>query len=343
MLDQPDMIARYDKSDALGVITSLPNQLSHEFPLPAGLAEMRGVSSIVLTGMGGSAQGAEFIKTWLSDRLLVPFVVVRDYTLPAFVGPDTLVIAASYSGNTEETLSAIHDASVKKARIIVITAGGKLLEAAKVLEYPHFVLPGGLQPRFAVLYAVRALTTVIESIGLAEGILDELAASGEWLRGQLGVWAPTVPAADNHAKQIAQALVGHVAVVYAGPVLGFAAMKWKIAFNENAKNIAFYNYFPEMNHNEFIGWQFPQSSGLKVIELRSDLDNAQITKRFDITNRLLSAAFAPIEVHAAGETKLQQLVWSIGLGEYVATYLAFLNGIDPTSVGLVEKLKTELA
>ncbi len=343
MLDQPDMIARYDKSDALGVITGLPGQLGHDFPVPEGLAEMPGVTSIVLTGMGGSAQGAEFIKTWLADRLTVPFIVVRDYALPAFVGPDALVIASSYSGNTEETLAAISDASAKKARIVVITAGGALLETAKTMKYPHFVLPGGLQPRFAVLYAVRAITTVIESIGLAEGILDELEASGEWLSGQLSSWGPGVPSTDNHAKQVAQALVGHVAVVYAGPTLGFAAMKWKIAFNENAKNIAFYNYFPEMNHNEFIGWQFPQSSGLKVIELRSDLDNAQITKRFDITNRLLSASFSPIEVHASGDTKLRQLVWTIGLGEYVATYLAFLNGTDPTPVGLVEKLKAELA
>lgn len=343
MLDQTDMIARYDKSDALGVITGLPAQLSYDFPVPAGLAEMHGISCIVLTGMGGSAQGAEFIKTWLGGRLTVPVVIVRDYALPAFVGPHTLVIAASYSGNTEESLAAIKDAEIKKAHIVVITAGGKLLETAKTKAYPYFAIPGGLQPRFAVLYAVRALATLIESIGLMEGILDELEASGVWLGSRLVAWGPAVPTADNQAKQISQALVGHVAVVYAGPTLTFAAMKWKIAFNENAKNIAFYNYFPEMNHNEFIGWQFPQASGLKVIELRSDLDNPQINKRFDITNRLLSASFAAIEVHAAGDTQLQQLVWTIGLGEYVATYLAFLNGTDPTPVGLVEKLKSELA
>lgn len=343
MLDQPDMIARYDKSDALGVITGLPNQLSHDFLVPEGLAEMRGISSIVLTGMGGSAQGAEFVKTWLSDRLSVPLVIVRDYALPAFVGPDTLVIAASYSGNTEETLTAIKDASAKKARIVVIAAGGKLLETAKTMDYPYFVLPGGLQPRFAVLYAVRALVTVIETLGLVSGVLDELAAAGKWLDGQLGAWAPDVPTTDNAAKRIAESLVGHVAVVYAGPTLAFAAMKWKIAFNENSKNIAFYNYFPEMDHNEFIGWQFPKASGIKVIELRSDLDSTQEIDRFDITNRLLSASFAPIEVHAVGDTKLRQLVWTIGLGEHVACYLAFLNGIDPTPVLLVEKLKTELA
>lgn len=343
MLDQQDFIDRYDKHDALGIIAELPGQLQHDFPVPAGLESLTGVTSLVLTGMGGSAQSAEFIKTWLGDRLPVPLVIVRDYSLPAFVGPDTLVIAASYSGNTEETLAALSDAEAKKARIVVVAAGGRLLEAAKTRKYPHFVLPGGLQPRFAVLYAVRALAMVIQTLGLVPHVTDELAASGAWLEGELGAWAPNVPTADNPAKQIAGALVGHAAVVYAGPTLAFAAMKWKIAFNENAKNIAFYNYFPEMNHNEFIGWQFPERSGLKVIELRSDLDNAQIAKRFDITNRLLSASFAPTQVQAGGETKLQQLVWAIGLGEYVATYLAFLNGTDPTPVGMVEKLKGELA
>jgi glucose/mannose-6-phosphate isomerase len=151
-----------------------------------------------------------------------------------------------------------------------------------------------------------------------------------------------VPTADNPAKQIAGALVGHAAVVYSGPALGFLAMRWKIALNENAKNLAFYNYFPEMNHNEFVGWGHPEQHGLKVIELRSDFDNDRIIKRFDVTNRLLSDRFAPIEVHAKGETRLQQMFWTLLLGDFVSVYLAILNGVDPTPVDLVEKLKQEL-
>lgn len=342
MLDQPDVIARYDKSDALGVITGLPGQLAHTYPVPDGLADMTGITSIVLTGMGGSAQGAEFINTWLSDRLSIPVIIVRDYEIPAFIGPDTLILASSYSGNTEEALAAIHHAADKKAHIVVITSGGKLLEIAKERNYPLYVVPSGFQPRFAVLYDVRAIASVIQALGLAEGILDELEASGTWLEGQLGAWSPAVATIDNPAKRIAEQLVGHPVVVYAGPSLKFAAMKWKIAFNENAKNIAFYNYLPEMDHNEFIGWEHPKRSGLKVIELLSDLDISQVIKRFEISNKLLSEYFEPIKVHADGETRLQQLVWTIGMGEYVATYLAFLNGIDPTPVDMVEKLKAQL-
>ncbi len=343
MLDQADFIARYDKHDALGVIAGMARQLGHDFPVPAGLEELGEIHQVVLAGMGGSAQPGEFIKTWLGDQLKVPFVVVRDYTLPAFVGPNTLVVASSYSGNTEETLAATAEAQQRGAKIAVVTAGGKLLDMAKAKGYPHLVVPGGIQPRMAVLYAVRAWVTLLEGAGLVKGALNELAAAGKWLESQTPDWEPGVATPHNAAKQIASELVGHPAVVYAGPTLSFAAMKWKIALNENAKHIAFYNYLPEFNHNEFIGWSHPERSGLKVVELQSNLDLPQIQKRFEVSNRLLSSAFAPIEVHAVGETKLQQLVWTILLGEYVATYLACLNGIDPTPVDLVEKLKTELA
>jgi glucose/mannose-6-phosphate isomerase len=341
MLDEADVIARYDKEDALKVIAGLPEQLRRDYAETPGLPRREDISCIVLAGMGGSAQPGEFIKTWLGDRLPVPFVIVRDYALPAFVGPDTLVVASSYSGNTEETIAALAEAEKRGAKIVVSAAGGKLLETARAKGLPHFELPNALQPRMAVLYAVRAMVTLLERLGLVEGALDDMAAAGTWLAGQMK-WGADVPAASNPAKQIAGELVGHPVVVYAGPVLGFAAMKWKIAFNENAKNIAFYNYFPELNHNEFIGWGHPERSGLKVIELRSDLDHERVQKRFDVTNRLRSDIFAPIEVQAEGKTRLEQLVWTIALGEYTATYLAILNKVDPTPVDLVERFKKEL-
>jgi glucose/mannose-6-phosphate isomerase len=168
MLDQPDYIARYDKHDALGVVARQPEQLRqvHEAGDLKGVGD--GVRQIVVAGMGGSALAAEFVRSWLADRLPVPVVIVRDYVLPAFVGPDTLVVASSYSGNTEEGLSALHEAERCRARIVVMTSGGKLLELAEAkghprvglpAAHPHFDLPRGLQPRLAVLYGVRALAT----------------------------------------------------------------------------------------------------------------------------------------------------------------------------------------
>jgi glucose/mannose-6-phosphate isomerase len=341
MLDKPDFIARYDRQDVLGVNSEMPKQLGHEFP-EVELGDVKGITSIVLAGMGGSAQPGEFINTWLGSRLPVPFIIVRDYALPAHVGAGSLVIVSSYSGNTEETLATFAEAKERGARMAVLAGGGKLLELAKQEKLPYFELPKALQPRMGVLYAVRALAQLFETAGLADGLLDDLAEAGKWLAGEVGDWAGTVPTEKNVAKQIANDIVGHACVVYAGPTLAFAAMKLKIAFNENAKNIAFYNMFPELNHNEFIGWLHPERSGLKVIELTSDLDHPQVKKRIEVTNRLLSSAFSPIVVKAKGEGQLKQLVWTIVLGEYIATYLALLNGIDPAPVDLVEKLKVEL-
>ncbi len=351
MLDQADFIARYDKHNALGVIAGQPDQLNHQYEL-ADVSKLVNIRQIVVAGLGGSALPAEFAKSWLADRLALPVVIVRDYTLPAFVGPDTLVVASSYSGNTEEALSMLEQAEERGAKIVVMTAGGKLLELAQDKDHhhirtvphghPHLDLPSGLQPRMAVLYGVKALTVLLETLGLAKGAQKELEAAADWVAGELPAWMADVPTADNPAKQIAAELLGHPVVVYGGPTLALPAMKWKINANENAKHLAFYNYFPEFNHNEFLGWNHPERSGLRVIELRSNLDHPQVQKRFDVTNKLRSGQFAPIEVYAEGKTKLEQMLWTMILGDFVMVYLAFLNGIDPTPVDLIEKLKAEL-
>lgn len=342
MLDEADFIARYDKEDVLGVMGKLPEQLTHEFPKVVGSEDFRDIQNIVLAGMGGSAQPAEFLKTWLGSKLERPLIIVRDYMLPEFVGPKSLVVISSYSGNTEETISALADARRREAKIVIITSGGQLKELAEEHDIPLMELPVAYQPRMAVLYAVNALAALYDHLGWADGAIQEIRQVGEWLKGEVGAWAKEVPEPDNQAKQIAKELVGHPVVVYAGPVMAFAAMKWKIAFNENAKNIAFYNYFPEINHNEFIGWGHPEKHGLKVIELRSSDDHPRVQKRFEVTNRLLSSRFAPIQVQAQGISRCEQLVWTIALGEFTATYLAILNQIDPMPVDLVEQFKKEL-
>ena len=352
MLDQADFIARYDKYDALGVVAALPAQL-HQPYVVEGLDQLGGVKQVVLVGMGGSALAAEFVKTWLSSRLTVSIEIVRDYDLPAFVGPSTLVIASSYSGNTEETLAALEVAEARGAMVVAMASGGQLLEEARGQGrlhvglvpdgHPHFDLPPGLQPRMAVLYGVKALAVLLEGVGLARGLVAELEAAASWMQGQMADWAPGRPIYQNPAKRMAEQVVGHPVVVYAGPTLAPMAMKWKIGFNENAKNLAFFNVFSELNHNEFMGWAHPKRVTHKVIELRSGLDHPQIKKRFEITNRLLSDRFAPIQVQAAGETRLQQLLWTLVLGDYVTVYVAILNHTDPTPVGLVERLKDELA
>jgi glucose/mannose-6-phosphate isomerase len=184
-----------------------------------------------------------------------------------------------------------------------------------------------------------------EQLGLAkEGVIEELGETGGWLESQKDSWRPDVAKKDNLAKQIAMELAGKTVIVYSGPLLFPAANKWKICCNENAKNLAWANQYPEFNHNEFIGWSsHPTEKPCAVVEIRSNLENERTQKRFKITERLLSGKRPmPIVVEPKGDTHLQQLLWSSMLGDFVTIYLALLNNQNPTPVDLVEKFKAEL-
>ncbi|HSW85222.1 MAG TPA: bifunctional phosphoglucose/phosphomannose isomerase [Candidatus Saccharimonadales bacterium] len=342
MLDDLKMIHERDAQDALGVAEKQWQQLTHDFEVE--LPRLEGLLNVVLAGMGGSALPGVFLRSW--PGTLVPFEIVRDYSLPDYVGEKTLVISSSYSGNTEETLSALDDAEAKGAVIIVIAAGGKLAERAKAKNYPFFNIPSGIQPRMCSFYFLAAFLQILEPLGLTvSGKLAELRKSGEWLKDQIANWRPDEPTKQNSAKILALELIGKSVVVYSGPKLFPAANKWKICFNENAKNVAWTNQYPEFNHNEFIGWtSHPVQKPYAVIEIRSDLENKRVQKRFDASERLLSGKRpSPNVVKPEGETLIKQLLWSSNFGDFVSLYVALLNGLNPTPVDLVEKLKQQLA
>ncbi len=342
MLDDLKFIHEKDAQDALGVAEKQWQQLVHAYDVQ--LTQKADIANVVVAGMGGSALAATMLKSW--PGLTVPFEVVRDYELPGYVGEQTLVIVSSYSGNTEETLAAAEEAVRRKAQVVVVAAGGKLIEFATSHDYPFFQLPGGMQPRMAVFYNLAALVQLFAGLGLIDKKhIDELHAAAEWLKGQVNSWRPDVPTKDNQAKQIALEVMGKSAVIYGGPLFYPAAYKWKINFNENAKNVAWCNQLPEFNHNEFLGWtSHPVQKPYAVIDLRSNLEHERVQKRFEISERLLSGKRpAPIVVEAQGETLLQQLLWVITLGDFVSLYVALLNGLNPTPVDLIEKLKVALA
>lgn len=343
MLDDLKIIHKRDKSDALGVAAKQWQQLKHDFSkVPA--VDRGEFANIVLAGMGGSALAAA-----LAERIYAlpkPFKIVRDYDVPEYVGADTLFIASSYSGNTEETLAALERAEAKGAAVVVIAAGGKLATIAKAKGYPLYGLPKGMQPRMAVFYNFAALTQALVSNGLlAMETVAELHDAADWLGTKQGNWLPDIATTKNEAKQIAQDCIGLSTVIYAGPLLSAAAYKWKINFNENAKNVAWCNQFSEFNHNEMSGWlSHPVDKPYKLICLRSSFDNGQIAKRFDVSDKLLSGRWPhPTEVTAVGDTRLRQVIWTVLLGDFVSIYTAILNNVDIMSVELQEKLKQELA
>lgn len=338
MLDDLKLIHERDAQDALGVAEKQWQQLKHDFAVT--LPDMAGVTNIVVGGMGGSAWPALYLKSWPGTK--VPLEVISNYDLPAYVGEHTLFISSSYSGNTEETLEALSQAEQRGAHIVVMTAGGKLADVAKDKNHPLYLIPGGFQPRMSSFYFLAALIQILEPHGLVpEGSLKELHEVAEWLKDQPASWRPTVPTDKNATKQLALELMGKSVVVYSGPKLFPAANKFKICLNENAKNVAWVNYYPEFNHNEFIGWSsHPEQKPYAVVEFRSNLEHARVQKRFEVSERLLSGKRpAPEVVKPEGDTLLKQLLWTSNFGDFTSLYLAILNGLNPTPVDLVEKLK----
>lgn len=340
MLDDMNVLTQRDPQGALQVAGNQWEYFLADFD--AEFHPNDEILNIVWAGMGGSALPAVTLNQW--PRVTLPFEVVRDYQIPEYVGAKTLFIASSYSGNTEETLEALSQAKGKGAQIVVIAAGGKLAEAAQEGNYPLFSIPQGIQPRMATFYFVSAFMHIVKDLDVTVGTLDELKSVGAWLKQESSVWASEVNLSENIAKQLATQLVGKTPIMYAGPKLWPAANKWKICFNENAKNTAWANQYPEFNHNEFIGWSsHPVEKPFGVVEIRSTLEHERVQKRFEVSERLLSGMRpAPIVVTPRGETVLQQLAWSFALGDFVSIYLGILNGVNPTPVELVEKLKVEL-
>ncbi len=338
MIDDLKQLHNLDKQDALGVAEKQYQQLEQKYQVNI---QKTTADNIVVAGMGGSALAAAISLSWPAHNL--PFQIVRGYDIPSYVNEKTFFIASSYSGNTEETLAALEQAEAKKAQIAVISSGGKLAEIAAQKGYPLISLPASMQPRYAVLYGLKGLMTLLDAAGLISdpNALSELEAASGFLQKATSNWRATVPAKDNLAKQIAQEVIGKSVVIYSGPKLAPAGYKWKISFNENAKQVAWCNQFPEFNHNEFIGWsKQPAHKPYAVIDLRSNLENDRVNKRFEVSERLLSGLRpSPIRVDAQGENLLEQLLWIIALGDFVSLYAAILGGIDPTPVDLIENLK----
>jgi glucose/mannose-6-phosphate isomerase len=346
MLDDLKIIHERDTHDALGVAAKQWQQLEHVYDF-GGWQPSGEILNIVHSGMGGSALWALLSQSWPAFK--VPFEVVRGYDVPAYVGPKTLFIASSYSGNTEETLSALAQAEEKGAQIVIITSRGKLEEIANEKGYLLIKLPTIIPPRYGCVYGLKGLVQLGEHLGLltAENAVQELADAAEFLKESIEGWLPTVATKDNQAKQLAQEIIGKSVVMYGGPLLAPAAHKWKISFNENAKHIAWEYAFPEFNHNEFTGWTAqPVDKPYKIIYLRSSFDNDRIQKRFDLSDKLLSGRWpSPEQIQVQGETKLQQLLWAVALGDFVSLYTALLNNVSPIDLGdkdIIERFKKEL-
>lgn len=347
MLDDENILKQRDSRGALDVAAGEWQQATYAATVEQGDHDGRAIHNIVLAGMGGSALAALLVKSWLNDVIPIPFEIVREYTLPKYVDESTLVIVSSCSGNTEETLSCLDDALAKKAQIAILTSGGTLLERAKAGDIGYILLPdrSQLEPRMTTIAQIRSLTQLLTHFDIIDKTyFEQIAEASDWLRSESELWAKSVNVEHNYAKLMALIAVGKTPVFYGGSLMAPLAYKWKISWNENAKNVAFWNTIPESNHNEFIGWSsHPIEKPFVVFDLVSELEHPRIQKRFNLNDRLLSGMRPKSNViPIQGNTVVKQLLWGCILADYVSIYTAILNGVDPTQVDLIEKLKTEL-
>lgn len=345
ILDDKSQIAQRDVHGALTMAGKEPQQLTQELGVRNCPEQLPVFQHIVIAGMGGSALAGDMARDWLD--LPLPLQVVKDYSLPKYVGSNTLVIACSFSGNTEETLAALEDARDKGAHVVIAAGKGKLVDIATADKLPHIVMPyDGITPRMFLPTNLRAFLEIFVAYGIVDAaVIRELEAAAANLTEVERSWGVDVPFKENQAKQLAWHCAGKTVVIYAGARFRSCAYKWKIAINESAKNTAWCGELSEFNHNEFIGWSsHPIEKPFAVFNLRSSFDHPRISARFAISDRLLSGLRPqPIDIQLEGETMLEQLLWSNILADYVSAYLGILNGVDPAPVPLIEKLKSELA
>ncbi|MBW8048983.1 MAG: bifunctional phosphoglucose/phosphomannose isomerase [Cytophagales bacterium] len=299
------------------------------------------IRNIVVAGMGGSGIGANLVESFTADKLKVPFVITKNYEIPGFVGKNTLFVASSYSGNTEETLSCIKQVLNKKAKIVCITSGGKLLEMANEKDLDHAKIPSGIDcPRACLGYSFVQLLFILNGYGLMSNkFIDDLLASIK-LIDQLS---------DNihkQAKEIAQRLHHKLPIIYVDNRSGAVATRFQQQINENAKQICHVNLFPEMNHNELVGWEFPENifSQTAVIIIRTGYDHPRNSVRMNICKSIFERKCGSVlEIKATGNSLIEQSIYLIHLLDWVSVYLAELNEIDPFPVDIINYLKGELS
>lgn len=346
MLDNQELISEKDPEGALQIIADAPAQTIWEAVF-ANFAETNfRPKNIVLAGMGGSCLAGLIAKQWFEKdySLSIPFEVSRNYTLPSYINESTLVIAFSVSGNTEETISSLRQAQNKHAYLVIVTAGGKMLDIAKKENVPYIQIAKVAQPRYGIIMHLRALAKIFETFAIISGAYDEISRNYQSMKFFAKTLSPEIPTENNFAKTLANKFLNKYPIVYASSQFAPLAYKWKISFNENAKNVAWWNEFSEFNHNEFIGWTTTnRNEKFAIFELQSPLDYPQIQKRFDLTNKLLSDNFpSVISRKMEGKSYILHALTELILADFTTIYLAILKGVDPTPVGLVEDLKKDL-
>ncbi|HJY63578.1 MAG TPA: bifunctional phosphoglucose/phosphomannose isomerase [Ignavibacteria bacterium] len=337
-----------DRSNMFDVLMSFDKQVKEAVEIGSSIQlprEYDNINKIIISGLGGSAIGGDLLRSYLNKEIKIPVSVNRNYFLPGFADENTLVIISSYSGNTEESLSAYDDAKSKKCRIVCISSGGNLSILASGDGFPVIKVPGGFQPRCALGYSFIPMLFLFQSLGFISdrtieinNLIDMISIKGN-LYGN-------IDESENPALKIAIHLQGKIPVIYSSNnLLDIVNLRWRCQMNENAKMLAFGNYLPEMNHNEIVGWEVNPDllKNLGVIFLNDPGDFERIKRRQEVTKELLKPFAGLIfEISSDCSKKLERIMDLVYLGDWVSFYLAILNKVDPTPIEKINILKSKL-
>ena len=351
MLDDLNILKKSDPKGMYNLIYNFPSQMKNALTFGKSVIlpdwRTRDIKNIVLAGMGGSAIGGDLIRSYLASELKVPFLINRNYSLPNFVGPASLIFLSSYSGNTEETLSAYLEAKNKKAKIICISSDGKLSEQASEDGFLSIKIPGGYPPRAALGYSFVLPLMVLTLLKLVADKEKEIEEAIKFLTNGLNLYKIEKKTSQNPAKQLALKLHKKLPIIYtAENHLDVVAIRWKGQICENAKMLAFVNFFPEFNHNELVGWKIidEYKDKLIVLILKDRDDHKRIKRRMKIVKGIIEKVEVEvIEKESTGEGMLSRIFSLVQLGDFTSFYLAILNKVDPLPVEIIDFLKNQLA
>lgn len=349
LLDDDTGLRKIDVSGMVDMIAGLPEDMSKVLTgdtpkVPA----IKGLKNIVLSGMGGSAIGGDILRHWSGPKTDVPIIVNRGYRIPGFVDEGTLFISLSFSGNTEETLSAFEESVAKGCNVVALSTGGKLETMAKEKGVPHVKItaPDGMVPRAALGLMLVPLALILEGAGLVQ-VRDDLKEAIDVISALKASIGHDIPWEDNECKRIATTINGTIPVINGHSILEVAALRWKTQLNENSKMMAWADELPEMDHNSIVGWSNDKAanehSAVILRDRISEEADARLRNRIEATkDEAWNKAGKVVEVRSEGEGALARILSTIYKGDYASLYLAILRKVDPTPVKAIEDLKRKL-
>lgn len=344
MLDSKDALRAVDKKDMMSSLELMPKQLSEGLRRGRTTAIPRFTpKSIFICGMGGSAIGGDLLCEWMTTQSEIPCSVLRSYSVPPHLGKDSLVVVASYSGNTEETICMMDEVRRRKAKVVVISSGGHLSQLSSTVDIPIAKLPTGMMPRASLGFMLGAMIGIVERAGTAS-VDRQLEEAVHVMDSVVASCGRAKATADNPAKKLAHELYGYVPVIVGYGLSRPIAKRWANQINENSKSLAFSSEIPELDHNEIVGWmRDARSKGFAAVFLDNEHGNRALHKRVEATKKMVSKVAPTHSVMSMGLSPLAQMMSLVLVGDFVSVYLGVLRKEDPSSNEPIDDLKAVLS